>query len=368
MAKKSTKKQLEKQSKKTLVFLVLLLLLTNIATLTLWFTGFDLSTIQELINPFVGTVQGNVLVLGDTTPETLDAYYIDIVNIGDSNLIQVGDFDILVDAGEKRDGTDAVVPFLTDKVKDGVIELTVVTHSDSDHNGGFSGLKDNGEYTGVYYSGLKFKYITDYGYKEKYEDTEYEVARKHALEFSNGHYQSINDAFSGKEGTYSKVTIGDNFVLEFIDTKYYDIYGSNVNDRSIVFIMTYFGKTFFFGGDINDDQEKLLIKHYDLPKIDFYKASHHGSITSNCKEFLDVINPSYIFLNTEIGNQHNIPNIKSLDIIDDYADDNIYLTGVNGTINVHLAKEVLSLSFANNDTKFENTNYYTEIMNGNLHK
>lgn len=373
MAKsKNVTKELSKKTNGVLVFLTVLLLITNAVTLYFWVNGYTIDSLKNQLfkkeGEIVNTEKGNILKLGDVTPEVMDAYYLDIVNIGDSNLIKLGNYEILIDAGEKRDGTDAVVPKLKELVTDGVVELTIVTHSDSDHNGGFAGLKQDGSYTGVYYSGLRFSYITDYGYKESYEDTEYDTARKHAINFSNSTYQSITDAFSGKENTFQTVTIGDDFKLEFINTYYYDINGSNVNDRSITCIVTYHGLTFFYGGDINKEQEELLIEKYELPQIDFYKASHHGSITSNCAVFLDEINPSYIFLNTEIGNRHNIPNIASLTILQNYASDNIYVTGVNGTIDVHCEKTTYNVLFENNDTKFEETTYFSDIMNGVIHK
>ncbi len=367
MAKKKTK-QLKKQSNKTLFLITLILLIINGVLFTLWIKGISYA---DLKNSFLdvkeGEISGNTLIIDGETPETLDAYYLDIVNIGDSNLIKVGNFDILIDAGEKRDGTDAVVPVLEELVTDKVIDLTIVTHSDSDHNGGFSGLKKDGNYTGVYYSDFSFTYITDYGYKEKYEETDYETARNNAISKSNTKYQSIVDAFLGKENTYTKIKIGDNFELEFLNTHYYDIYGADVNDRSITFIITYFGKTFFFGGDINKEQEALLVEDNVLPHINYYKASHHGSITSNSKKLLDQINPDYIFLNTEIGNKHNIPNIASLNIISNYANGNIYLTGLNGTINVHLYKGKETLNFKNNNKKFILTDEYKNILNGTLH-
>lgn len=367
MAKKQIK-QIKKQSNKTLVFLVILLMAVSTLLLSLWLSGITFAEIRnKFLNVSEGSIEGNTLIIEEETPDTLDAYYFDIVNIGDSNLVKVGDFDILIDAGEKRDGTEAVVPLLNKYVTDKIIDLTIVTHSDSDHNGGFSGLKQDGNYTGVFYADFTFRYITDYGYKEKYEDTEYEVARKNAIAKSNANYQSIIDAFSGKEGTYTKIQIGNDFELEFINTHYYDIFGADVNDRSICLTMKYFGKTFFFGGDINKEQESLIVDDNSVSHIDFYKASHHGSITSNSKKLLDQITPSYIFLNTEIGNKYNIPNIASLNIISNYASGNIYVTGLNGTINVHLEKDKHTINFAINSTKFIDTEEYQKILNGELH-
>ena len=67
-------------------------------------------------------------------------------------------------------------------------------------------------------------------------------------------------------------------------------------------------------------------------------------------------------------NQHNIPNIKSLNILTKYADNNMYVTGVNGTIDVRITSTDVAVLCANNNTKFIYTDYYDKIMSGKIHK
>lgn len=72
------------------------------------------------------------------------------------------------------------------------------------------------------------------------------------------------------------------------------------NNHSLVTMMT-FGKTkFFTAGDIQAEQEKLLVEEYGaMMKADIMKLSHHGTSSANSEEILKCIQPTYTFgLNT----------------------------------------------------------------------
>ena len=191
----------------------------------------------------------------------------------------------------KRDGTDVVTPFLESIAADNVVEFAIVTHYDLDHYGGFVGLSNQ---KSIFSSEVIVNYFIDFGYRKKYEPTEYEVARDKMINEDNTKYYPIQNSFDLDKEGFNKIKIGDNFEIEFLQTNYYDI-EANDNDRSITFILTYNDVTFFFGGDITKVQEAILLDNYDLPKINYYKASHHGSYTSNSKDFLDVVNPDILF-------------------------------------------------------------------------
>ena len=47
----------------------------------------------------------------------------------------------------------------------------------------------------------------------------------------------------------------------------------------------------FFGGDIGKGQEEALAAQGGLSQIDVYKASHHGSDTSNGDRLLQALKP-----------------------------------------------------------------------------
>ena len=113
-------------------------------------------------------------------------------NIGDSILIQCDEIDIIVDAGIKRDGTEVVTPFLEEVVEDNIIEMAIVTHYDDDHYGGFVGLKNQ---LSVFNSDLIINNLIDFGYRKRYEKTEYELARENLINEDNTNYYKIQDLF-----------------------------------------------------------------------------------------------------------------------------------------------------------------------------
>jgi competence protein ComEC len=380
MAKKEINKLVKKASKKSPRFLALLvvgLLITNLMTLYLWINEVPINFVFLDSNSTISSStitsstsstsidtneQGNVLNLGDGSCKELSVHYLNLLQIGDSIVIECDDIDIVVDAGEKGDCTNTVLPALkNDYVKDGVIELVIVTHADSDHNGGFIGLSKK---QSVFDNELTIRNLVDYGYRKTYELDDYELEREALIQSDGTNYCSIQDSFDpSKSNCFSQVKIGDNFKIEFLQTDYYDIETED-NGRSITFLLTYEGTSFFFGGDITVKQEERLLANYELPHINYYKASHHGSYTSNSLAFLQAINPDYIFLNCEEGNKYGIPQKSSVDIMDDFASGNIYVTGLNGTITVNATptNKLGTVSFELNDTKFIETTWYSTIM------
>ena len=61
---------------------------------------------------------------------------------GDSILIQVGEVDILVDAGSKTSSMETIKTYLDTNVNDKILEYVIVTHAHEDHYVNFAG---NGE-------------------------------------------------------------------------------------------------------------------------------------------------------------------------------------------------------------------------------
>ena len=73
------------------------------------------------------------------------------------------------------------------------------------------------------------------------------------------------------------------------------------NNYSLVTMMTFGNTKFFTAGDIQEEQEKLLVEEYGSKlKADIMKLSHHGTSSANSAEILKCIQPTYSFgLNTE---------------------------------------------------------------------
>ena len=88
----------------------------------------------------------------------------------------------------------------------------------------------------------------------------------------------------------------------------YNIYGGNEeNDLSLVLSVSLMGKKWLFTGDAPKKVEKNIIR--DNPEIDcdVLKLGHHGSTTSTCPEWLDVLTPETVIVSCGRNNKYGHP-------------------------------------------------------------
>jgi competence protein ComEC len=78
---------------------------------------------------------------------------------------------------------------------------------------------------------------------------------------------------------------------------------SDENDLSVVSLFNCLGKKVFLGGDASSKIENKI----DISRVDIYKASHHGSITSNSESFLSEIKPKLAVISVGLNNKFNHP-------------------------------------------------------------
>lgn len=105
----------------------------------------------------------------------------------------------------------------------------------------------------------------------------------------------------------------------------------DLNNYSIVFKLTYGGKSFLFTGDAEDVSEKEMIsKGYDL-KADVLKVGHHGSNSSTTSEFLSAVSPQYAVISVGKDNDYGHPTQATLDKFKN-AGIAVYRTDENGTV------------------------------------
>ncbi len=62
----------------------------------------------------------------------------------DSTFIKVGDVDILIDAGSRKNSAEAIEKFMNDRMTDRKIEYVIATHAHEDHIAGFVGTSTYG--------------------------------------------------------------------------------------------------------------------------------------------------------------------------------------------------------------------------------
>ncbi len=222
------------------------------------------------------------------------------VGQGDCALFKApGDCDILLDAGgyshSKNTGKYIIAPYL---IKNGVtdIEYVLVSHMHSDHIIGLTDLMDI----------IKIENII-IPYRQIDTDDGRSIVKKANEKgikitcFTAGDVLEVNE--------YIKITA---LSPDGEQSKY----SKEDNNMGIVARIDYGESSFMFTGDIDSSIEKYLIKKYpDRLSADVLKVAHHGSKYSNCKEFINEVNPKYAYIpvgNNTYGHPTNeaITNLK----------------------------------------------------------
>ena len=245
----------------------------------------------------------------------LETYY----QYGDASFFSYGEgeetFDILVDAGNRGyDGYEGTAPslsrFLQENVKDGVLDLVVLSHQHADHYGGF----ENGT---LQNSGIEsVTYVVDTGVRG-----------------SNSTYErlwveGVVDYWTERGATYYNVQtllanepyieMGEGAYVTFLDTGYYPIPNTsgnegNPNDDSIAMCVRAGDKAFYLAGDLANEEAEASVKELNSledgtpwflegAETVVYKASHHGSRThgGNSLDFIRFIAPDYSYVSAAI--------------------------------------------------------------------
>ena len=105
------------------------------------------------------------------------------------------------------------------------------------------------------------------------------------------------------------------------------------NKNSMVLLLQHADCIGFFGGDMGEAEERKLAGQKNLPKVDVYKASHHGSDTSNSREILDALEPEISVISCGLNNRYGHPGKGTLERLEE-AGSRIYETRYLGQIKI----------------------------------
>lgn len=232
---------------------------------------------------------------------TLSVHFLELGNkyTGDCVFINVGEFEILIDAGSRADSVDDIYEYVKPYV-DGQLEYVVVTHAHQDHYAGFA-TKD-------YENSLFSKFDGGIGTVVTFAKTNQDESKaglyknfRNNLNTLTGNgttVKKVNEYF--ESGASATIKINDNVSIEFLEHKFYREKSKTENNYSVCFqIVETAGENvyrYLFTGDLEEDGEKDLVKQNadKMGKTRLYKAGHHGSKTSTSQELLDVIEPDTI--------------------------------------------------------------------------
>ncbi len=221
----------------------------------------------------------------------LEVIFLDIGQ-GDSVLIKAPHGqNILIDGGPDN----SVVKALGKELKwwDRTIDLLIVSHPDNDHIGGTIPVLERYKVLKVLHTGIKHS-------TPVYEEWKVIVQDKKIKNLIAKNEQIIN---------LSKAC---HLNIIYPDKSIYESEFKVVNNSSIVTKLTCKNKKFLFAGDIEEETEKYLINKKINLKADVFKASHHGSDTSNAEDFLNLVKPEIVVI--QVGHENNFghPSLRVL--------------------------------------------------------
>jgi beta-lactamase superfamily II metal-dependent hydrolase len=237
-----------------------------------------------------------------TTLGDIKIHYID-VGQGDSELIQIGDKNILIDAGTSdKKALDYLKSLNITK-----LDYVIATHPHEDHIGSMDDVINNIS-VGTFYSP---KVTT-----------------------TTKTYENMVNALKNKNLKVTVPKVGDvlniwDATLTFIapnSEKYEDL-----NNYSIVCKLKYGNNSFLFEGDAEDVSEnEILAKQLDI-QADVLKVGHHGSNSSTTQAYLDKVNPKYAIIEVGKGNDYGHPTEATIQKLNAKGI-KTFRTDLNGTI------------------------------------
>lgn len=249
-------------------------------------------------------------------------HFVDIGQ-GDCVLIQSGDKNMLIDAGEN--GNEETVLAYLDKYSVDEFEYIVATHPHSDHIGGLPEVIDATKVANVIMPRLSNENTPTTATYEKFLKAVKNSGARVVAAVPGNVY-----SLGGAE-------------FEIFAPSQQD---ENLNNMSVVVKLTYQGKSFLFTGDAEKTVEKQLLKSvYDL-SADVYKLGHHGSSTSNTVDFLETVNPDYVVISCGEDNDYGHPHREVMEAVYDLGsacfrtdeDGSVIFTVANNTIEVFTEK------------------------------
>lgn len=232
--------------------------------------------------------------------------YLDIGQ-GDATYINIGNFDILIDAGSKSEKEKLIEQLEELNIDD--FEMVIATHPHEDHIGGMEAIFER------------------YNVKEFYMPKVTHTSKV---------FEDMINAVAN-EGIKVKI-IKEGMDFDLGNGAYIEVYSpiyesySNLNDYSPVMKLTFGENAFMFTGDAEIPVElEVVKKNGSYLKADVLKFGHHGSSTSSAEEFIQAVNPKYGVISSGVNNMYGHPHREVLALIDEY-DIETYRTDIDGQI------------------------------------
>ena len=252
--------------------------------------------------------------------EDLSIHFLELGNkyTGDCTFVKVGDVEVLIDAGSRTSSIKPIHDYITDYISDGELEYVIVTHAHRDHYAGFA--TSNSLFDALNDSEITIGNVIHFSRTNQDPNKGLYKAFKEELdELALENSTIIEDVldYCGAGGTKKTIDLsGDGTIeLEFLYHEFYETEAETENNYSVCFLIRQENgaedKNYLFTGDLEYTGEESLLDYNDLPKVELYKAGHHGSKTSSSESLLSVIKPKNVCICACAGSPEYTKNVQN---------------------------------------------------------
>ena len=261
-----------------------------------------------------------------TVSGEMTVHFIDVGQADATLFVQNGQT-MLFDAATRNRGDD-VVEYIKNLGID-YIDVLVLSHPHDDHMGGSAEILNNIEVGTVYGPDIfSIKSLDTIGWYNNMVDAIDTIDEERNKDVAEDNQTSIWNFPRKENGEFAKFNIGD-AIVEFY-APFEEEY-SDLNDYSICAKVTFGTIDVFLTGDATTSVEEALISEgYNLD-VEIFQAGHHGSDTSNSKEFLEAMSPESIVISCGMENKYNHP-VKSVVELYKEMEIPVYRTDESGSI------------------------------------
>ena len=223
------------------------------------------------------------------TDEELEMIMFD-VGQGDSFLFLQNNEAVLIDTGSLNNWNE--IRKNLDEIGVNELKYLIITHPHHDHAGGMFSIFASFKVQNVIIADVP---------KDGWSESENDFIKLYNL-----YLKYVNILYGG-----NLVKFSNNYQdgIKFSDSTIKFIFQEKnsyekLNNYSIVSKVTFKNTDILLTGDIEKEVEKEFISSNKDLTADIYNSAHHGSRTSNTDQFLDFVNPSFVMISSDNGNDN----------------------------------------------------------------